>query len=94
MTELKQHPASLISQIGRLMAEKLLVEVSSPDEDLLSAGIIDSLSLIQLLVNLEEYFEVRIPLEELQIEDLRSIESIAHLVENRKCAHTSAGGGG
>ena len=94
MTERKRHPASLIHQIGRLMAEKLLIEVSSPDEDLLEAGIIDSLSLIQLLVNLEENFGVRIPLEELQIEDLRSIQSIARLIEDRKCAHTSVGGGG
>jgi acyl carrier protein len=78
--------ASPIGQIGRLMAEKLLVEVTSPDQDLVASGLIDSLTLIQLLTILEEYFGVRIPLEELQIEDIRSINSLARLVENHKYA--------
>ena len=52
----------LINQVSRLIAEKLVLEVSSPQEDLLSSGAVDSLSLIQLLVTLEEHFGVRIPL--------------------------------
>jgi acyl carrier protein len=79
----------LISQVTRLIAEKLLLEVSSPQEDLLSSGAIDSLSLIQLLVNLEEYFSVRIPLDELEIEDLRSVQSIARLIESYRHANAS-----
>jgi len=84
----------LISQVRRLIAEKLLLEVSSPTEDLLSSGTIDSLSLIQLLVNLEEHFGVRIPLDELEIEDLRSIQSIARLIENYRLASASSAGAG
>ena len=84
----------LISQVRRLIAEKLLLEVSSSQEDLLSSGTIDSLSLIQLLVNLEEHFSVRIPLDELEIEDLRSIQSIAHLIENYRHAAASSAGAG
>jgi len=84
----------LISQVRRLITEKLLLEVSSPTEDLLSSGTIDSLSLIQLLVNLEEHFGVRIPLDELEIEDLRSIQSIARLIENYRLASASSAGAG
>jgi acyl carrier protein len=84
----------LISQVSRLIAEKLLLEVSSPQEDLLSSGAIDSLSLIQLLVNLEEYFGVRIPLDELDIEDLRSVQSIARLIESHRHANASIAGAG
>ena len=80
----------LVQTIGKLIAEKLLVEVASPEDDLLGTGVLDSLTLIELLVSLEEHFGMRIPLDELQIEDVRSIHSIAHLVES-KGAHALAG---
>jgi acyl carrier protein len=79
-----------IREIAKLMAETLLMEVGSPEDDLLATGALDSLNLIQLLVNLEKHFGIRIPLDELQIEDVRSIESIARLVQNHKLAHASA----
>ncbi|MCU1338103.1 MAG: hypothetical protein JWO19_3684 [Bryobacterales bacterium] len=75
---------ALVREIGKLMAEKLLVDVASPEQDLLAGGVLDSLTLIQLLVNLEQHFGVRIPLEELQIEDIRSLQALAHLVETHK----------
>ena len=74
----------LIGEIRTLMTEKLLLEVASPDEDLLAGGILDSLSLIQLLVNLEQHFGIRIPLEEMQIEDVRSLRALARLVETHR----------
>ncbi len=74
----------LMNEIGGLISGKLKLEVSSPDEDLLTSGLIDSLALTQLLTALEEHFEIRIPLEELQIEDVRSIRSIACLVKDRR----------
>jgi acyl carrier protein len=82
----------VIREISRMMAETLLVEVGSPEDDLLATGALDSMNLIQLLVSLEKHFGIRIPLEELQIEDVRSIESIARLVENHKLAHANAKG--
>jgi acyl carrier protein len=90
MKESNRYPEGLIGEVSRLLAEKLSVHVHSAEEDLLAAGTIDSLSLIQLLVSLEEYFKVRIPLEDLEIEDVRSIRSIARLVEGRKAAHAGA----
>jgi acyl carrier protein len=84
----------LINQVSRLIADKLLLEVISPHEDLLSSGAVDSLSLIQLLVTLEEHFGVRIPLDELEIEDLRSIQSIARLIERYRHATASTAGAG
>jgi|SRR5689334_12986277 len=76
--------SDLLNEIQDLIAGKLLLEVSSPDEDLLAAGVLDSLSLIQLLVGLEQHFGIRIPLEEMQIEDVRSVRALAHLVEKHK----------
>ena len=75
--------APLVRTIGKLIAEKLLVEVHSPEDDLLATGVLDSLTLIELLLNLEQHFEMRIPLDELEIEDVRSVRSIARLVESK-----------
>jgi|GEM_PF-1652676 len=74
----------LLDEIRTLMTEKLLLEVASPEEDLLAGGILDSLSLIQLLVSLEQHFGIRIPLEEMQIEDVRSLRALARLVETHR----------
>ena len=79
---------SLSAAIAELISTQLSVEVGSPDEDLLSSGVLDSLTLIQLLVALEQHFGVRIPLEELEIEDIRSIRSIARLVEGHRLSVT------
>ncbi len=77
---------STATAIRQLLSEKLMVEVDSPDADLLNAGILDSLALVQLLLHLEERFGVKIPLNELEIDDLRSISSIAKMVENQRVA--------
>ena len=80
----------LVRAIGKLIAEKLLVEVDSPEDDLLATGVLDSLTLIDLLLNLEHHFGMRIPLDELQIEDVRSIQSIARLVESKRPMRSQA----
>jgi D-alanine--poly(phosphoribitol) ligase subunit 2 len=70
--------------IRTLLSEKLLVEVDSPDADLLQAGILDSLALVQLLLHLEERFGVKVPLDELEIDDLRTITSISKMIEHQQ----------
>ena len=74
----------LVNEIRALLSEKLLVEVESPDTDLLEGGILDSLTLVQLLVLLEERFELKFPMHELEIENLRSLHSIARLVASQE----------
>ena len=71
-------------QVRNLLSEKMFMEVDSPATDLLDTGLLDSLALIQLLVQLEQKFGVRIALDEIEIEDLRSISSIAALVVRRQ----------
>lgn len=76
----------LAAEIQALLSEKLLVEVDSPDADLLETGSLDSLTLVQLLLHLEEHFDVRLALDELEIQDFRSIRSIARLVRAQRPA--------
>ena len=81
----------LRSEISQLITKTLMVEVESPEDDLLSSGILDSLTLVQLLVNLEDHYGVQIPLQDLEIDDLRSISSIARLVKSHKPSYASVG---
>ena len=84
------------SQVQALLAEKLFVSVESHETDLLAAGILDSLTLVQMLMHLEERFGLRVAVEDLEIEDLRSIHAIARLVARQKhaCATVSMRGVG
>ncbi len=88
MQELDENLTALVNEISGLIAEKLLVEAGAPEDDLLASGLLDSLSLIQLLTNLEEHFGIRVPLEDLQIDDIRTINSLARLVD-RQSVHSN-----
>jgi acyl carrier protein len=70
----------LIAEIRELFAKKLAIEVESPVVDLLDTGLVDSVSLVELLLALEQEFGVSVPLEELEMDDFRSIARIAELV--------------
>lgn len=87
---MNQDLGTATSQIQNLLREQLLVDVDSPEEDLLSSGLLDSLALVQLLVSIEEGFGVRIALSDLRLDDIRSIASIANLVANRRAQATGA----
>ena len=66
-----------------LFAGKLNLEVSSVDTDLMETGLLDSLALVELLAQLEETFGVSISTDDLEIENFRSIASIAWFVVQR-----------
>ena len=80
---------TLADQVRFLMKDRLLVEVEDTGDDLLSTGALDSLALVQLLVNIEEQFGVVIPLAELEIDDIRSIDSIVNLISARRYSQVS-----
>jgi methoxymalonate biosynthesis acyl carrier protein len=73
-----------VDRIGRIFPEKLMVEVPSPQTDLLDTGILDSMAFVELLLNLEQEFDVHFEIERLDMEDFRSIERIAELVEGTR----------
>lgn len=74
----------LIREIQTLFSDQLLTEVETPDADLLQAGILDSLKLVELLFHLEQRFGFTVAMEELDTEDFRSIHSMARLVAGRR----------
>jgi acyl carrier protein len=68
-------------QIARILSEKLHVDPPGETEDLIDAGILDSFAFIELLVNIEQAFGVRVELESLDLTHFRSIEKITSFIE-------------
>jgi acyl carrier protein len=73
---------SLISQLNALFLDQLSIEVPSPDTDLIDTGMLDSMKLVELLVLIEQQFGIRIELEQIEIDDLRTVRGIALMIGN------------
>ena len=71
----------LHAQLREFFSEKLSVEISSVDADLIQTGILDSLALVELLAYIEKEFGTEISLDDLEIEDFHSIVKIAEYVD-------------
>lgn len=71
---------TLQEAVRRVFLEDLNLEISDAELDLLEAGIIDSLALVGLIAGLEERFGVSVDFDTLDLEDLRSLESISALL--------------
>jgi acyl carrier protein len=68
-------------RIARLIRESVGVEVPSHDTDLIESGLIDSLSLVSLLAEIEREFGFELPLDTLEVDDFRTVEAAAAYVE-------------
>jgi len=74
---------AIIGRLGALFLESLHIEAPSPDTDLFETGILDSLQLVELLVQLQQRFGFKIKIDDIDLDDLRSLERIARLVAAR-----------
>ena len=83
-------PSNLVKPIRQLIENELAVEVATDDTDLLAEGVLDSVTLVQLIMHLEQNFHVRIDLGDLEIDDLRSVCAIASLVEKLQTESSAA----
>lgn len=63
-----------------MLVQTLDVDIPSDETDLIEAGMIDSLAVVELLFALEEEFSVTILLDTLDVDDLRSVRRIGQLV--------------
>ena len=80
-------PKTLEDRIADVFRQRLEVEVPAADTDLFEMGILDSLRFVELLAALEESFGMRVSIEDLEIDDFRSLSSISAFVAAR--AHPS-----
>jgi methoxymalonate biosynthesis acyl carrier protein len=75
-----QYREWLVSGIRSVLHDHLNALVESPEADLLDTGLVDSIGLVELVLHLEDRFSISLPIEALEIDDLRSINSIADLI--------------
>ena len=68
------------TNVMSIVCKTLTLETIGYEEDLIDTGLLDSLSLVQLMVALEDEFKIRIEPEELDFEDYRSVETITEMV--------------
>jgi methoxymalonate biosynthesis acyl carrier protein len=68
-------------RVQRLFLETLNVQVPSDDADLIESGVIDSLALVELLFAIEREFSVSLPLDDLEIDNFRSVSRISDVIE-------------
>jgi D-alanine--poly(phosphoribitol) ligase subunit 2 len=71
---------AIIERLGAVFVESFHIEVPSADVDLLESGILDSFQMVQLLFELEQRFGFRINIENIDLDDLRTLSRIARMV--------------
>lgn len=78
---------TIISAIEKYIAAQVLKQPNrriAPDEPLISSGLIDSFSLMDLALFVEDTFGVRIEDTELNANTFDNLNQLASLVESRK----------
>jgi len=75
----------LSNTIRSLVLERLSIDIPPDDVDLIETGVLDSLILVDLILNLEQKFSISIPLESVDLDNFRTVGAIAALVA-RLCA--------
>lgn len=73
-----------VEQVTGIFRDGLNIDVPAVDADLIDGGFLDSLALVELVFQLEQRFEIELPLDELDIENFRTVGQIASLIENRR----------
>ena len=73
--------------VVRIFRDKLDVDVTSMEINLLETGLIDSLKFVDLVFNLEQEFGITMPMESLEVDQFRTIVDIVRLVEQCKKTH-------
>jgi len=79
---------NLSGSIHDLLFETLAVRVDDTGADLFKTGVFDSMTLVQFIMAIEERFDIRLPMEELEIDSFHSVDRIVDLVGGRLAVAT------
>ena len=71
---------TIIRHLGALFVESLHIDAPLPDTDLFESGTIDSLQLVELLLQIERRFGVQIAVENIDLDSLRTLRRISEMV--------------
>jgi len=67
----------LQQEIDAIFAGRFDTRIASRDVDLIETGLVDSVRIVELVLELERRFGVSLPFEELEIDDFRTVARLA-----------------
>ena len=57
-----------------------------PEDDLLGSGLVDSMGMMSLIAFIENHFELKVPPQDMTIENFMTVEAIGNYLGQRKVA--------
>jgi D-alanine--poly(phosphoribitol) ligase subunit 2 len=72
-----------VDRVRSVIRGALNVEVPRDDTDLIYSGLLDSLALVTIIVEIESEFGVELPLEDFDLDRFRSVDLIAEFLTER-----------
>ena len=78
---------SVTSALEQIFRSTLSIEPPPPGTDLIATGLLDSLSVVTLLVEMEKHFGVTVRMEEIDLDNLRTLDRLVALVESAQNGH-------
>ena len=69
--------------IEAILEQELRIAVPGPETDLLDSGVLDSLSLVDLVAAIERKFDIVVSLIDLDLDDVSTLDSITRFVKKR-----------
>jgi acyl carrier protein len=70
--------------VSRELADESKQTALKEEENLLANGIIDSLGILKLVSFIEQEFDIRVPDEDVTVQNFRSLKDIANYLETKK----------
>jgi len=76
----------LQQQIIEIFRDRFETRLGTDEVDLLEAGIVDSVKIVELVLEIEQRFGVNLPFEELEIDDFRTVPRLAERISRSTSA--------
>ena len=73
----------MIQKIVTQLVREICRKTVRPDEPLLSSGLLDSVSIVDLLLGLEQRFQVQLGIEDLDADRLDTVDCIVILIKEK-----------
>ncbi len=82
--------ATLARRVEEIFLTELQVEVPDRETDVIATGLVNSLAFVRLLSLLEQEFQLRIDVDELDLDDFRTVSSILDFLERQRTGGAEA----
>ncbi|MEN2282167.1 phosphopantetheine-binding protein [Algoriphagus sp. SE2] len=73
----------MVEEITNYINEEIDVLVTQ-EEELLSSGLIDSITIMKLIAHLEETYEIKVPPQDMVIENFNTVSSIIEYIAQQQ----------